>query len=80
MSKAALNMYTRILAFRTKEAGVIVSSLAPGWVKTKMGYSIASAAEQPDRTPEDAASDIYQLAVSHPASGLFWEYGNVRPW
>lgn len=80
MSKAALNMYTRTAAFRLKEKGIIVSSIAPGWVKTAMGNSLATDAEKPDRTPEDAAEDIYQLAISNPESGFFWEFGKKREW
>ncbi|HVM76999.1 MAG TPA: SDR family NAD(P)-dependent oxidoreductase [Candidatus Paceibacterota bacterium] len=80
ISKAALNMYTRVAALHVKEKGIIVSSIAPGWVKTDMGVSIASDTEKPDRTPEDAANDIYNLAIANPESGFFWEYGKKRDW
>ena len=36
-SKAALNMFTRCLAFDEELAGVVVVALHPGWVQTRMG-------------------------------------------
>lgn len=36
-SKAALNMFTRTLAFELRSQGVVVVALSPGWVKTDMG-------------------------------------------
>lgn len=80
LAKAALNMYTRVAAFRLKKQGIIVSSLAPGWVKTDMGYSVASDTQKPDREPEETAVDIYKLATSQVESGFFWEYGKKRKW
>lgn len=80
ISKAALNMYTRHLAFRLRSQGIIVSSLAPGWVDTAMGNTIASRTEKPDRTPEQAADEIYQLVTTVKESGQFWEYGKKIPW
>lgn len=80
ISKAALNMYTRHLAFRLKSRDIIVSSLAPGWVNTDMGNIIASKTEKPDRTPEQAANEIYQLVTTVKESGQFWEYGKKIAW
>src|SRR3989344_914825 len=37
ISKTALNMYTRTLAARMKDRGIVVSSVHHGWVKTDMG-------------------------------------------
>ena len=81
ISKAALNMYTRTLAFRTKDAEIIVSSLDPGWVKTDMGN--AGATEEygsPDREPEQPAEEIYNLVTNVKESGYFWKFGKKREW
>ena len=80
ISKAALNMYTHHLAFRLTPRGVIVSSIAPGWIQTDMGYSIASEIQKPNRTPEQAADDIFQLVTTVKESGHFWEYGKKIGW
>lgn len=80
LSKAALNMYTRTLAFRLKDKGVIVSSLDPGWVKTDMGNLGLSENEGPDREPEEVASDIYQLVTTVQESGQFWRLGKKTDW
>lgn len=76
ISKAALNMYTRTLATRLNNEGssIIVSSVHPGWVKTDMGGDDAPI------TPEEAATDIYKLAISNPETGQFWYKGNKYPW
>ena len=80
ISKAALNMYTHHLAFRLKSRSVVVSSIAPGWVQTDMGYSIASEIQKPNRTPEQDADDIFQLVTTVKESGHFWEYGKKIGW
>jgi NAD(P)-dependent dehydrogenase (short-subunit alcohol dehydrogenase family) len=80
ISKAALNMYTRTLAFRLKDKGIVVSSLDPGWCRTDMGNGVASETEKPDREPEEAAGDIYTLAISDVESGCFWRFGKKRDW
>jgi len=80
LSKAALNMYTRTLAFRLKEKGIIVSSLDPGWVKTDMGNLGLSDKERPDREPEEVANDIYQLVTTVRESGQFWRLGKKTDW
>lgn len=80
ISKAALNMYTRHLAFRLQSQGIVVSALAPGWVKTDMGYTVATETEKPDRTPEQAASDIFNLVTTIKESGQFWMLGKKTEW
>lgn len=76
ISKCALNMYMRTLSARLRKngAGITVSSLHPGWVKTSMGGDEAPVA------PEEAANDIFALALSHPQSGQFWFKGKKHPW
>lgn len=82
IAKAAVHMYSRTLAFRLKEQGIIVSTLDPGWVKTDMGLLGVRKTdeEQPDREPMDAAQDILQLVKLHPESGCFWRFGETREW
>lgn len=80
ISKAALNMYTRHLAFRLESQGIIVSAIAPGWVQTDMGYSLATDTEKPSRTPDQAADDIYNLVTMVKEGGFFWEFGHKIEW
>ncbi len=74
ISKAALNMYTRTLALRLQDAGVSVSSVHPGWVKTDIG------GDEADLTPTEAAEGIYAVAVSQRDTGGFWFCDERLPW
>lgn len=74
MSKAALNMYTKLLAKRLEEKHIKVSSLDPGWTQTDMGGKIAP------RLPKDVAIDILNLLHADVESGQFWHQGKVRKW
>lgn len=81
MSKAALNMYTRHLAFRLQKQKIIVSSFHPGWVKTDMGYSRATDdGLLPNREPEEVAEDIYDIFKNVSESGFFWYQGKKQEW
>lgn len=73
ISKAGLNMFTRVLSFQLKDK-IIVSSVHPGGVLT------AKAAADADMTPEEAAKYIYELAISKPESGKFWFKGEMFSW
>ncbi len=74
ISKAALNMATRILSVRLQDRNITVSSVHPGWVKTDMGGSDA------DLEPEEAAEDIFTFAISMPETGQFWFKGEKFSW
>ncbi|TJY35977.1 SDR family NAD(P)-dependent oxidoreductase [Pontimicrobium aquaticum] len=74
MSKAALNMYTKLLAKRLEEKHITVSSLDPGWTQTDMGGKIAP------RLPKDVAADILNLLDTDVKSGKFWHQGKIRDW
>ncbi len=73
ISKAALNMYTRHLAYRL--AGeVIVSAVHPGYVKTDMNEG------EGEIESDEAAVDIFNLSVRDVPSGQFWHKGENFPW
>ncbi len=74
ISKAALNMYTKVLAARLEKQGVIVSAVHPGWVKTEMG------GDEAPMKPEESAEKIFKLATSSHKTGKFWFDGKEFPW
>ncbi|WP_247656699.1 SDR family NAD(P)-dependent oxidoreductase [Maribacter sp. MMG018] len=74
MSKATLNMYTKLLAKRLEEQHIKVSSLDPGWTQTDMGGKVAP------RLPKDVAADILNLLNNKVETGQFWHQGKVRKW
>lgn len=74
MSKAALNMYTKLLAKRLESQNITVSSLDPGWTQTDMGGKVAP------RLPKDVAGDIFNLLNNDVDSGQFWHKGKIRSW
>lgn len=74
MSKAALNMYTKLLAKRLKSKNITVSSLDPGWTQTDMGGKVAP------RLPKDVAVDILNLLNNNVETGNFWYRGKKREW
>ncbi|CZJ29667.1 short chain dehydrogenase [Legionella pneumophila] len=72
MSKASLNMYTKLLAERLPQ--ITVSSFDPGWVKTNMGTQNAK------KLPSETALEIYELISMKKKSGYFWLNGKPRDW
>jgi len=69
ISKAALNMLTRHLAFAAEGHGdVKVNAMCPGWVRTDMGGGAAP------RSPEEAVDTLVWLATlpaDGPTNGFF---------
>ncbi|MFN2635606.1 MAG: SDR family oxidoreductase [Gemmatimonadaceae bacterium] len=68
MSKAAINVVTRVLAAETQGMGILVNSADPGWVQTEMGGRGAS------RTVEKGAQTPVWLATlpeTGPTGGFF---------
>jgi len=76
ISKAALNMYTQMLAVDLRGRDIMVDVMHPGWVKTDMGG--------PNATVEPSESAQAALALAtRPASektGLFWHDGSPIEW
>lgn len=74
MSKAALNMHSKLLSERLKSTGIKVSAFDPGWVKTDMGGANA------DRTSEEVADELADLMDCNIETGKFWYNGKNRRW
>ncbi|MCY4073747.1 MAG: SDR family oxidoreductase [Chloroflexi bacterium] len=77
MSKAAMNMAARVLAFDGAMAGVTSATVNPGWVRTDMGGAKAALA------PEESARALRALfkRLSPADSGKFFQYdGSELPW
>ena len=80
ITKAALNMATRIYAAELKSDDIKVVALSPGWVATDMG---SQGNRSPPLTPQDSVSGCLRvLANLSPAdSGKFLRYdGSEIPW
>ncbi|XP_076464559.1 C-signal-like [Babylonia areolata] len=76
-SKAALNMFTALMATEFKESGILVAAIHPGWVKTDMGGS--SAVLEVDASAKYVWSSI--TTMTSESSGLLHNYdGTVLPW
>jgi NAD(P)-dependent dehydrogenase (short-subunit alcohol dehydrogenase family) len=67
MSKAALNMYTKILSNRL-EGKQFVASVHPGWVRTNIVKSNVNGR----LSPEESAQKIFQFISSDFKTGIFW--------
>jgi NAD(P)-dependent dehydrogenase (short-subunit alcohol dehydrogenase family) len=77
MSKAALNMATRLLAGELEPGGIAVVAVNPGWVQTDMGGPRATL------TAEESARGIARLTegLTMAQSGRFLQWdGSGHPW
>ena len=77
MSKAALNMQTKILQNYLKPRGFKVLAIHPGWMRTNMGGQEASI------SPDESADGIFQLAdrAWQAEDPIYMDYlGNPLPW
>ena len=74
LSKATINLYTRMLNERLAAKRVSVSAIDPGWVRSDMGTRSAP------KSPAAAAHDIAELFDSDVPGGRFWSGGRERPW
>src|SRR5215208_2491584 len=76
VSKAGLNVLTRILASELRGTGILVNSVCPGWVRTDMGGSGATrSVEEGADTPVWAAT----LPNNGPTGGFFRDRRSI-PW
>ena len=62
-SKAALNMFSRVMRLELKERGVDVLAMHPGWIRTDMGGADATL------SPDDAAKAILEAIKTHSDNG-----------
>ncbi len=77
MSKAAMNMAARVLAFDSAMRGVGAVAVNPGWVRTDMGGPSASLA------PEESGKALRRLVngLTPADNGKFFQYdGSELPW
>ena len=76
VSKTALNALTRVLAADESGSGILVNSLCPGWVRTRMGGESAT------RSVEEGADTAVWLATlpDDGPSGGFFRNREPIPW
>ena len=77
MSKAAMNMAARVLAFDSAMTGVTTVSMNPGWVQTDMGGPNAAL------TPKESGTALRALInrLTPADKGKFFQYdGSELPW
>ncbi|MDK2885941.1 MAG: hypothetical protein PWP54_499 [Thermosipho sp. (in: thermotogales)] len=75
VSKAALNMVTKLLSSFFLREQIIVFSVHPGWVKTDMGGKEAPI------EPEDSAKGIIDLSEKVSETGKFYDFtGRELEW
>jgi NAD(P)-dependent dehydrogenase (short-subunit alcohol dehydrogenase family) len=77
MSKAALNMPTRLLAFDLKPYNITTITVHPGWMRTKMGGANAVL------SPAESARGILELTYHLTAeqNGGFYKWtGEAHSW
>jgi NAD(P)-dependent dehydrogenase (short-subunit alcohol dehydrogenase family) len=67
MSKAALNMYSKILANRLGEK-ITVATIHPGWVRTGLTQDNANA----PLSKEESAAAIFSFVESNFKTGIYW--------
>jgi NAD(P)-dependent dehydrogenase (short-subunit alcohol dehydrogenase family) len=75
ISKTALNAVTKIFAAETKGNNILINSVHPGWVKTRMGGSNA------DLTPEQGADTIIWAATlpdNGPSGKFFYQRKEIE--
>ena len=69
MSKAALNMYTKIITNRLA-GNIKVTAIHPGWVRTTIAKSNIT---QGKLSPEESAAKIYSFVIGNFEHGVYWD-------
>ncbi len=76
VSKAALNMFTVLLASELQGTSIKVNAAHPGWVKTELGTDAA-----PMEVPDGAKTSVaLALLGSDGPTGQFMHQGEPLPW
>lgn len=76
ISKTALNALTRVLSDELKEENILVNSMCPGWVKTRMGGK-----EAPKSVEEGADTAVWLATLPDKgARGGFFRDRKPIPW
>lgn len=76
ISKAAVNVITRVIADELKGSNILVNSMCPGWVKTDMGGPGATR-----EIPEGADTAVWLATLpDNGPSGLFFRDRKPIPW
>lgn len=79
MSKAALNMGTKILQNAFPE--IKFYAIHPGWMKTPQGYAGATKECSPQQEPSDTAEKLFSIAENKTYNYIFGDFeGNKMPW
>ncbi len=68
MSKAALNMYTKII-YNRLQPNYKIAALHPGWVQTTISKGNVNA----PLTAEESAKRIFDFVTSNFENGIFWD-------
>jgi NAD(P)-dependent dehydrogenase (short-subunit alcohol dehydrogenase family) len=76
MSKAGINVVTRVIAAETEGMGILVNSVDPGWVQTAMGGRGAT------RTVQKGAETVVRLATlpDNGSTGAFFRDRKAIAW
>jgi len=76
MSKTAINAITRVLAAELGDTNILVNSMCPGWVKTRMGGAGAT------RSVEEGADTAVWLSTlpDHGPTGKIFRDRKEVPW